>query len=91
MQNKYPQGQGNIEKSAEKDSDVKGTDDSERLARQPMARPLTEETFKEMWMLGYRMHLGQITFLELLDKYEEILGIKTPRRLRSEKQQRGAE
>ena len=38
-------------------------------------RPLTEETYKEMWMLRYQQHLGQITFLELLDKYEKILGI----------------
>lgn len=41
----------------------------------PVQRPLTEETYKEMWMLRYQQHLGQITFLELLDKYEEILGI----------------
>jgi hypothetical protein len=38
-------------------------------------RPLTEETYKEMWMLRYQQHLGQISFLELLEKYEEILGI----------------
>ena len=38
-------------------------------------RPLTEETYKEMWMLRYQQHMGQMTFLELLDKYEEILGI----------------
>lgn len=40
-------------------------------------RPLTEETYKEMWMLRYQQHMGQITFLELLDKYEEILGISS--------------
>ncbi len=40
-----------------------------------VSRPLSEETYKEMWMLRYQQHLGQITFLELLDKYEEILGI----------------
>ena len=41
-------------------------------------RPLSEETYKEMWMLRYQQHMGQITFLELLDKYEEILGISSP-------------
>lgn len=40
-------------------------------------RPLTEETYKEMWMLRYQQHMGQITFLELLDKYEAILGISS--------------
>ncbi len=34
-----------------------------------------EETYKEMWMLRYQQHLGQITFLELLDKYEKMPGI----------------
>ncbi len=43
-----------------------------------LPRPLTEETYKEMWMLRYKQHMGQITFLELLDKYEEILGIASP-------------
>jgi hypothetical protein len=49
----------------------------ENKARLPMAtpRPLTEETYKQMWMLRYQQHMGQITFLQLLDKYEEILGI----------------
>jgi hypothetical protein len=49
-------------------------------ARLPMAtpRPLTEETYKEMWMLRYQQHMGQMTFLKLLDKYEEILGISSP-------------
>lgn len=49
----------------------------ETKARLPVSpsRPLSEETYKEMWMLRYQQHLGQITFLELLDKYEEILGI----------------
>ena len=42
-----------------------------------MKRPLTEDTYREMWMLRYQQHLGQITFLELLDKYEEILGISS--------------
>ncbi len=41
----------------------------------PVPRPLNEETYKDMWMLRYQQHLGQISFLELLDKYEEILGI----------------
>jgi hypothetical protein len=41
-------------------------------------RPLNEETYKEMWMLRYQQHLGKITFLELLDKYEEMLGIAHP-------------
>ena len=41
----------------------------------PVLRPLSEETYKEMWMLRYQQHMGQMTFLELLDKYEEILGI----------------
>ena len=46
-------------------------------ARLPSAtpRPLIEENYKEMWMLRYQQHMGQMTFLELLDKYEEILGI----------------
>jgi hypothetical protein len=38
-------------------------------------RPLTEETYREMWMLRYQHHLGNLGFLELLTKYEEILGI----------------
>jgi hypothetical protein len=36
---------------------------------------LSEETFKQMWMLRYQQYMGQMSFLELLDKYEEILGI----------------
>ena len=40
-------------------------------------RPLTEETYKELWMLRYKQHMGRIPFLELLDKYEEILGISS--------------
>jgi hypothetical protein len=28
-----------------------------------------------MWMLRYQHYLGQITFLELLDRWEELLGI----------------
>lgn len=67
-----------MEKSAKNDSDAKDTDDSECLVRPYMGKPLTEETFQEMCMLRYRMYLGQITFLELLDKYEEIVGIKKP-------------
>lgn len=49
----------------------------EQQGKTPVAppHPLTEEIYKEMWMLRYKRHLGQITFLELLDKYEEILGI----------------
>jgi hypothetical protein len=55
----------------------------ETKARLPMAtpRPLTEETYKEMWTLRYQQHMGQITFLELLNKYEEILGISPPAEL----------
>lgn len=41
----------------------------------PVSRPLSEETYKQMWMLRYQQHMGQMTFLELLDKYEEMLGI----------------
>ena len=41
----------------------------------PVPLPLTEETYKQMWMLRYQQHMGQMTFMELLDKYEEILGI----------------
>jgi hypothetical protein len=46
-------------------------------ARLPIATscPFTEDTYKEMWMLRYQQHMGQITFLELLEKYEEIVGI----------------
>jgi len=40
-----------------------------------LAQPLSEETYREMWMLRYRQQMGEITFLQLLDKYEEILGI----------------
>lgn len=40
--------------------------------------PLSEETYKEMWVLRYQQHLGNITFLELLDRYEEMLGIAKP-------------
>lgn len=57
---------------------MKGTDNSESYTTVPMTTPraLTEEVFKEMWMLRYQQYMGQITFLQLLDKYEEILGIK---------------
>lgn len=41
-------------------------------------RPLSEDTYKEMWMLRYQQHLGNISFLEMLDKYEVILGISRP-------------
>ncbi len=44
----------------------------------PVSRPLSEETYKQMWMLRYQQYLGNISFLELLDKYEEILGIPPP-------------
>lgn len=40
-------------------------------------RPISEETYKEMWMLRYQQHMGQITFLELLDKYEKMLGVSS--------------
>ncbi|MDQ2716815.1 MAG: hypothetical protein M3Z08_18065 [Chloroflexota bacterium] len=40
-----------------------------------LSRPISEETYKQMWMLRYQQHLGTLSFLELLDKYEEILGI----------------
>lgn len=42
-----------------------------------LQHPLSEETYREMWMLRYQQHLGQMTFLELLDKYEEMLGISS--------------
>jgi hypothetical protein len=49
---------------------------AEKNRRVPaIPHPLPEETYKQMWMLRYQQHMGQITFLELLDKYEEILGI----------------
>jgi hypothetical protein len=38
-------------------------------------RPLSEDSYKQMWILRYQQHLGNLSFLELLDKYEEILGI----------------
>lgn len=49
----------------------------EKNGEQPLTipRPLSQETYKEMWMLRYQQHLGNLSFLELLDKYEEILGI----------------
>lgn len=50
-------------------------DTLEKDAGITIPRPLSEETFKQMWMLRYQQHMGQMTFLELLDKYEEILGI----------------
>ena len=52
-------------------------DDLEEKGQLPLTvqRPFTEEIYKEMWMLRYQQHLGQISFLELLYKYEEILGI----------------
>jgi len=52
----------------------------EKEAKPPIKflHPLSEETYKEMWMLRYQQHLGQITFLEMLDKWEEILGISSP-------------
>ncbi|MDQ2907399.1 MAG: hypothetical protein M3Y81_28145 [Chloroflexota bacterium] len=55
--------------------------EQETKVRVPMATPrsLTEDTYKHLWLLRYRQYLGQLTFLELLDKYEEILGI-APRR-----------
>lgn len=51
---------------------------TEKKRRVPvLPHPLSEETFKEMWMLRYQQYLGHLTFLELLDKYEEILGISS--------------
>ncbi len=51
---------------------------SQKAAGRPInPRQLTEENYKEMWMLRYQQHLGNLSFLELLDKYEEILGIST--------------
>jgi hypothetical protein len=48
----------------------------EKAAGRPVAtRQLTEETYKQMWMLRYQQHLGNLSFLELLTKYEELLGI----------------
>jgi hypothetical protein len=49
--------------------------EEKRESQARIQRPLTEATYKEMWMLRYQQHLGHISFLELLDKYEEILGI----------------
>ena len=48
-----------------------------RLPKTPR-RLLTEEDYKEMWMLRYQQYLGQITFLEMLSKWEEMLGISPP-------------
>jgi hypothetical protein len=49
---------------------------AEKRRRVPvLPHPLSEETFKQMWMLRYQQYMGQMSFLELLDKYEEILGI----------------
>jgi hypothetical protein len=36
-------------------------------------RPLSEDTYKQIWMLRYQQHLGNLSFLELLDKDEPIL------------------
>jgi hypothetical protein len=44
----------------------------------PITRPLSQETYKEMWMLRYQHQLGNLSFLDLLSKYEEILGISPP-------------
>ena len=53
------------------------TSQEETAGRLQVARQLTEEDYKQMWMLRYQQYMGQITFLELLDKYKEILGISS--------------
>lgn len=51
-------------------------DESEKSDEPPrIKRPLSEETYKQMWLLRYEHHRGNISLLELLDKYEEMLGI----------------
>lgn len=50
----------------------KNSDKSPRIQR-----PISEETYKEMWMLRYQQHLGNISFMELLDQYEKMLGISS--------------
>lgn len=49
--------------------------EEERRLPLTIPRLLSEETYRDMLMLRYQQYLGNITFLELLDKYEELLGI----------------
>jgi len=39
---------------------------------------VTGEIYKDMCALLYAYRFGRISFLELLDKFEEALNIKTP-------------
>ncbi len=51
-------------------------DEMERSGKLPkVSRALTEETYKEMWLLKYDYQMGKLGFLELLEKYEELLNI----------------
>jgi hypothetical protein len=43
-----------------------------------LPRPVAGEIYKEMCMLLYKQQLGQITFLEMLSQWEEMLGISSP-------------
>jgi len=36
------------------------------------------DTYKDMYTLLNAYHFGRISFLELMDKFEEVLNIKTP-------------
>jgi hypothetical protein len=38
----------------------------------------SEEIFKKMYLALYDYYLSRIGFLDLLQKFEEILGIKSP-------------
>ncbi len=70
MKNKYSQKQRDIERSVEQNADVKGTDNSESRAKLP------EEAWEKMYKALYDYYFGRIDFLSLLDRYEEIVGIK---------------
>jgi hypothetical protein len=63
---------GKTEALPEPPSDVMEADGSERPARLP------EETWKNMYTTLYSYHFGHIDFLTLLDKWEEMLHIKSP-------------
>jgi hypothetical protein len=70
MKEKDAQKQRKIEMPPGQDSGVKETNNSGSLTRSP------EEKWEKMYKALYDYYFGRIDFLSLLDKWEDILGIK---------------
>ena len=70
MKKKDAQEPPKIEVVPERDSGVKDTNNPDNL------KGLSEEIWEKMYNALYDYYFGQIDFLSLLDKWEEILQIK---------------